>query len=86
MFKGSSPKPPETEGVSAMTGVPEKVVLDWVGVMLDEAVVVSYFLRLRLAKAKKMSKTKAKRAITPTVMLEIVAMPMDARDFLTDLA
>ena len=88
VLSGSSPKPPDTEGVSTITGVPEKVVLDWVGVKAaDEAAVVSYFrLRLR-ANAMNMSRPNPRRAITPTVMLEMVAMPIeDALDSRTDLA
>ena len=86
VFKGSSPKPPDS--VSAMTGVPEKVVLDCVGVMFaEEAAVVSYFLRLLRAKAMNMRRPKPHKAIMPTVMLEMVAMPMlELPDSLTDLA
>jgi hypothetical protein len=70
-----------------MIGVPEKVVLDWVGVILaEEAVAASSFLLLLLAKAIKMITANAKRAMTPTVMLLIVTIPMEALDSLTDLA
>ena len=89
VFKGSSPKPPfDIEGVSAMIGVPENVVRLWVGVMAaDEAAVVSYFLlRLLLAKAMKIKRLKANKAMTPTVIEEMVAMPKVDADSRTDLA
>ena len=78
VLRGSSPNPPDTEGVSAMTGVPEKVVLDCVGVRLAEeaAVAASYFLLLLLANAMKIIKPKPRRAMIPTVILEIVATPI----------
>ena len=75
MLRGSSQAPPETEGVSAITGVPENVVLDCVGVRLaDEAAVASYFLLLLLANAMKIISPKPNRAMMPTVMLDIVAL------------
>ena len=88
VFKGSSPKPPDTDGVSAMIGVPENVVRLWVGVMAaDEAAVVSYFLlRLLLAKAMMISTLNAKSAMAPTVIEEMVAMPNVDADSRTDLA
>ena len=88
VFNGSSPKPPDTEGVSAITGVPEKVVLDCVGVIFaDEAVAASSFLLLLLAKAMKMITAKTRRAMMPTVILLMVATPIEeALDSLTDLA
>lgn len=77
MLRGSSPKPPDTEGVSAITGVPENVVLDCVGVKLaEEAAVASYFLLLLLANAMKMMRPKPSKAMIPTVMLDIVATPI----------
>ena len=88
MLRGSSPNPPETDGVSAIIGVPENVVRLWVGVMAaEEAAVVSYFLlRLLLAKAMKIKRPNAKSAITPTAMDEIVAMPNVVDDSLTERA
>lgn len=88
VFKGSSPKPPDTEGVSAMIGVPENVVRLWVGVMAaDEAAVVSYFLlRLLRARAMIIRTLNARSAITPTVIEEMVAMPKVDADSRTDRA
>lgn len=88
VLRGSSANPPDTDGVSAITGVPENVVRDCVGVMLaEDAVAVSYFRLLLLANAKKMSNANAKSAMTPTVMLEMVAIPIvDELDSLTERA
>ena len=90
VFKGSSAKPPapDTDGVSAITGVPENVVLDCVGVRLaEEAAVASYFRRRLRANARNMRRPKASRATMPTVMLEMVAMPIvEALDSRTERA
>ncbi len=68
------------EGVFSppMIGEPENVVRDCVGVTIGDPIddVPLRRMRRRRASAKKMRRPKPRSAMTPTVMEEMVAMPM----------